>query len=256
MKIAYLLTIIINANYIIMECTTGKLKMNMKMLKMALAGLTFAVSGSANSTLITNGSFETGNFTGWDTQDLSIPFHPLQVSPEDFPIGFGFFGTLPTDGSFAAIHGFDGNGPGTIKISQDIFITDLSTIEFDYHASWDLISFGGPTSLERIFDINIEDIVGGTNLANFNILTVTPSIGDTGFLSARINLSDFIGQTVRLSFDWYVPENFTGPAFFQLDNVRSSTTNVHEPSTLVIFTLGFMGLILRKVRRNKCTQNI
>jgi hypothetical protein len=32
-------------------------------------------------------------------------------------------------------------------------------------------------------------------------------------------VSAFAGEAIRLSFEWFVPESFTGPAFFQLDNI-------------------------------------
>ena len=41
-----------------------------------------------------------------------------------------------------------------------------------------------------------------------------------------MNLSDFAGQSVRVSFQWDVPQSYSGPAFFQLDNVF---LHVHEP---------------------------
>jgi hypothetical protein len=60
------------------------------------------------------------------------------------------------------------------------------------------------------------------NLDSFNILTATAGTieFDTGDATGVVDLSAFVGQTVRLSFDFFVPQNFTGPAFFQLDNVR------------------------------------
>ena len=70
--------------------------------------------------------------------------------------------------------------------------------------------------------MNIEVAGGGANLDSFNILTATAGTieFDTGDITGVVDLSAFVGQTVRLSFDFFVPENFTGPAFFQLDNVR------------------------------------
>ncbi len=34
-----------------------------------------------------------------------------------------------------------------------------------------------------------------------------------------MSLAAFAGQTVFVRFLWNVPESFSGPAFFQLDNV-------------------------------------
>src|SRR6266571_7876292 len=69
--------------------------------------------------LMVNGSFETGDFTGWGTKDMATPFFPLSV------LGAGsgiLFPTAPTDGIYAAVSGFDGCGPDTIAIWQDVSI--------------------------------------------------------------------------------------------------------------------------------------
>ena len=172
----------------------------------------FVVSPDCNlpGNLINNCGFETGDFTGWEIQDLTTPLSPLQVQPGG------------TEGSYAATTGFDGNGPGTIRVSQDLSLPSSSTIEltFDYQASWNL-PFPGAT-LDRTFLVTIEPSGGGTPLDQTVILTANAgtSIPDTGDLSASVNLSAFAGQAVRISFDWWVPEDFSGPAFFQLDNVR------------------------------------
>ncbi len=40
---------------------------------------------------------------------------------------------------FAALHGFDGDGPGTIKIFQDIVLPPgTTTLQFDYRGAWEV----------------------------------------------------------------------------------------------------------------------
>jgi hypothetical protein len=205
-------------------------------------------SGVAQATLITNGSFETGTFAGWTTQDLSTPFSPLSIQTA----GTNTFGwpwsSTPTHGTFTAFHGFDGDGttgPNPIRISQDITVTSgQAMIDFDYRGAWDLITFCG-NCLNRIFDVNIEVAGGGANLANFNILTATAgtTVNDTGQLTGWVDLSAFVGQTVHLAFDWFIPDNFSGPAQFQLDNVRIS---VPEPAGFALLVLGMITLVFTK----------
>jgi len=47
---------------------------------------------------------------------------------------------------------------------------------------------------------------------------------DTGNLVGTVDISPFVNQAIRIVFEWFIPESFTGPGFFQLDNVL-----VHSP---------------------------
>ena len=213
--------------------------------------LLFALIGlhQVEATVIANASFETGDFSGWVAEDLSGNDLPLLVEQTGIYRGFGFFSSDPTDGIFTAMHGFDGNGPGTISIGQDLLITD-NYISFDYRAAWDLITFGGGTEA-RLIDVNVEEAGGGANLFTQNILVANPQarVLDTGNLTASINVSDFIGQTVRFSVDSYVPEERTGPAFVTIDNFRSSSAPIPEPSSILLLGAGIAGIIFVSKRK-------
>jgi hypothetical protein len=85
------------------------------------AVLLIGISGKSKAVdLITNGSFETGNFAGWVANDIGVPFYALDVRTAGTSPGFGLFVAAPTAGTWAVTHGFDGAGPGTIDISQDV----------------------------------------------------------------------------------------------------------------------------------------
>jgi len=172
-----------------------------------------------------NHSFETGDFTGWVTQDLLSPFEPLRVDASTgYEPGFGFgWGTAATDGLYTAYHGFDGDGLTSgfpISIAQDVTVHQPG-LSFDWRAAWDMLNFGPPTALDRTFDVVIRPSGGGAELARYNVLVATGATQnlDTGQQTTRINLGAFLGQNVRVSFEWTVPEDFSGPAHFQLDNV-------------------------------------
>ena len=85
--------------------------------------------------LLVNGSFETGDFTGWETEDMAVPFSALAVSPVDSHRPC----LSPTDGMYAVGHGFDGGGPDTIEFWQEV------TIPAGYRQS--CLRLGGPTKL-------------------------------------------------------------------------------------------------------------
>ena len=223
-----------------------------------LFGLTFCSNIQADIA-ITNGSFETGDFTGWIVVDNPSPFEAIEVEANGAPTTFGGFGpnvVIATDGGFAVNHGFDGNA-GTIQLSQDVGVVGVNDrVLFDFRAGWDLASFGA--SQDRVFQLRVETAGGGPTLAAFDLLTAaagTSTIGtgpnsDSGAQSADISLAAFAGQNVRLSFVWNLPETFSGPANAQLDNVRAvSLASIPEPVggvALMAATLLVGGLRRRK----------
>ena len=52
----------------------------MKKTCVMTVAVALGAAGAANAAFI-NGSFETGNFNGWVTQDLTSPFFTLSVNP-------------------------------------------------------------------------------------------------------------------------------------------------------------------------------
>lgn len=69
--------------------------------------------------------------------------------------------------------------------------------------------------------MNVEPAGGGSPLLSIPILTAQAqtAVPDTGNLAGVVDLA-FVGQTIRMSFDFFVPNDFSGPAFFQFDDVR------------------------------------
>lgn len=169
--------------------------------------------------VFTNCSFETGTFAGWSSTDLAVPFFAAQVAPPGTSPGIGSPST-PTDGGYSYVNGFDGNGPGVITLTQDVILSPNATrLEFDFRSAWIL---GG--TLDRHFRVNIEPSGGGVPLQSDLILTAAAGTtnADTGPLAGSVSVATFAGQSVRVVFAWEVPENFTGPAFFDLDHIRVS----------------------------------
>jgi hypothetical protein len=169
---------------------------------------------------LVNGSFETGDLSGWTVQDLTSPYRAFAAVGAGIKAAdFGSFLTAPTDGSFAALTGFDGNGPGDILLSQIVTVTaGATTLRFDYRGGWDL-TYGA--TIDRTFSVEILD-TSGSVLASTTLLTAVAgaTVNDTGIQAGAINLSAYQGTAIRIQFRWNVPQNYTGPAHFQLDNVR------------------------------------
>jgi hypothetical protein len=185
------------------------------------AVLLMSASGKANAVdLLTNGSFETGDFTGWIASDIGVPFYPLAVRAAGTSPGFGF-PAAPTEGTWAVTHGFDGGGPGTIDISQDVSIPAgfSAELSFDWRAGWNFLV---TATIPRTFDVVIEPSGGGAALQTTNILSAGPppaTVADNGPQVAVVDLSAFAGQSIRVKLSSFIPQSFTGPAHLQIDNV-------------------------------------
>lgn len=169
-----------------------------------------------------NCGFEAGDFTGWTTSDLKDPYLALgvvagtQSDPEEH------FTVTATEGEFFAVTGFDGNGPGTIELGQDLTLAAEPPAElvFDYRAGWDLLTYGA--KVDRSLDVQIEPAGGGAPIEVVEIL-VAPAGDmtiDTGVLQGVVDLSAYAGQTVFVRFVFTVPEVDSGPALAQIDHVR------------------------------------
>ena len=171
-----------------------------------------------------NLGLESGDFTGWTAADHPMPFIPMAVRPAGFSPGFNLFATAPTEGTMVMSNGFDGGTPApgaTILLTQELVVPkNKLNLQFDYRAGWDMVTFPGST-LPRVFSVDIEPSGGGAPLQTTTILTADPATQnfDTGNLRGTVPLASFAGQTVRVSFEWLIPEAFTGPGHFQLDNV-------------------------------------
>lgn len=203
---------------------------------------------------VVNCGFETGDFTGWVATDMADPFFPLLVAAGGLSPGFGLFTSAPAEGTLAMVNGFDGAGPDVIVVAQDVTLPAGAMMEFDYRAGWDMMNFGGSTH-DRVFSVEVEPAGGGPAMQTDVILVAQAGTIqlDTGPASATVDLSAFGGHHVRVSFEWFIPETFTGPAFFQLDNVQIMAAAPALPAealaTLAV-VLALAASVLLRRRRN------
>jgi subtilisin family serine protease len=174
--------------------------------------------------LIVNGSFETGDFSGWTVQTTGSPFQPWSVSGPGFGGGFDLAVTEPQDGSFVAWNGFDGGGPMEFTMFQDVTIpADTSpTLSWKDRIQWNF-TLGGPATLPRtrevlIVDPSTNDVLQQVSVFSTGTQAENP-IGDTGWRSHSADLSAFAGSTVRLLFRETVPQSGTGPGQAEFDAI-------------------------------------
>ena len=203
----------------------------------ALAALTIATTTAQASVLITNGDFETGNFTGW----ISGSYNPLSVG----------YSSLAGGGHYSARGNWNGIGPGTISLAQDIGVLAVgSSLSFDYHAY--VINFG---SGDRVFRVSLSPFGGGTPITTFEVFRVLGNSNGSQNGPTSLDFSAFAGQNVRVSFELTIPAFSSGPGNFELDNVTLTAAAVPEPAEYAAVTGLALGVFALVRRRKQVTCN-
>jgi hypothetical protein len=194
---------------------------------------------------IVNRSFEIGNFTGWDASVVGVPFQPWSVSPAGFGAGFGMLPTDPQEGNFVAWNGFDGAGPTSFRLTQDVEVPldpEFAVLSWRERIQWNF-TLGGFASLPRTHHVEILDPGSEALLATlFSFATgdqSTSPTGNTGWQLRSGDLADFAGQTVRLRFRQEIPQIFTGPAQLEIDDLRFGPPPDQLPQNVDDLITGF-----------------
>jgi hypothetical protein len=195
-----------------------------KLVRIALAVSVFAFGtvgiAHAGSNLVNNGSFETGDFTGWTVSGDTSFIGVCDVS--NCP------GFSPQDGNFAGYFGPVGD---TATISQTIATTPGDEYSLSFY---------------------LANPVGGTP-NYFNVTFGNSSFSFTNF-GVAFGWQQFTLTTLATSDQTQLSFTFRNdPAYWFLDNVtvEQSGGTVPEPSTLVLFgsgVLGLAGIARRKLR--------
>lgn len=214
--------------------------------------LGIATSGVGHATeLVTNGGFETGDFSGWNvvnnggTGGCGSNVYVVNSTGQE---GCGAL-AAPISGTYAAYNTFDGQAANYV-LSQQITLPNVitaATVSFLYEAS---MAYSGAS---RSFSVDLYDASGTTLLTSLYTQVFGGGEQDpwtTVTQEVTSALQAYAGNTVDLELINVVPESFTGPANFGLDNVSLDVTGtpVPEPASMaVLFTgLSVLGFARRK----------
>jgi hypothetical protein len=188
----------------------------MRHLRLSILALAMAAVCSATAfadSIVTNGNFQTGNFTGWQHNTSPVTNHPWAVVQN----GSNFYASTGCVG----IECIEGNSTQEAWLSQVLttVVGQTYTLTFDYSPV-----DGAPDQLE--VDFGSTDVV--------NLINVPDSIHTYSYtVTATTTATElqFLGQ-----------EN---PGFDYLDNVSvtANTAATPEPASLTLFGTGLFALV-------------
>lgn len=233
-------------------------------------------SSQVRAELITNGGFETGTFSGWtvgttqtdpfeaalfdgqNSQQISAGAGGYSWFVRDKPANYFGVGNIATPISgFSAFNGFDGS-QGYFFLRQNFSTTDLldsAILSFDYAVQSQYS--GNP----RVFTANILDSSGSTQLASvYSYTQATGNLPAWNPNNINLDLAPVLNSlgagNYQLEFRIDIPQFFTGPAQFAIDNIslQVELAAVPEPASLSVFSICMLGAFgaARRRRKQQC----
>ena len=189
-----------------------------------------AVLGNTSSDreLMTNRSFESGDFSGWThTTSGGTELTPWTVGPAG---GGFFFNSAPLSGTYSAYNGFDGDAGLQYDLYQDVTIpagSSGSQLTTNHRI---VTMANGVGTQNRTFQIALRDTSGQLlrTLFTQSISSSPTAQIDLGWQQHVFDVSAYAGQTVRVDFRETIPESYAGPALIELDNVSLKATVVTD----------------------------
>ncbi len=234
----------------------------------ALAAL-FGGAGPAIAGLITNGGFETGDFSGWTmTSQVASPEAGSWYigSTTSTPIS-GHTTVGPSSGTYYAVT--DQDAPGEYALTQKFTVPAHSTVTLTFNMF--VNNYTAPINSGPL-----DYTVANTMQGRVDILTAGASAFDTGagvvknlydgadggpangdtppdpYIAYSFNITPYVGQGGTFQLRFAGSDN-EGYLIMGVDNINITASAVPEPTTLILTIVGIAlaGLAGRGWRRQK-----
>lgn len=193
---------------------------------------TLCFSSSARAAeLITNGGFETGNFTGWTAVNAAGSFRNWAVTGSGFGGNDGgAFVPVPNatnviSGSFNAWNGVTANANSPYTLTQQITIPIGVNVRMTWLDRYQMnhtqfCTTGCGTATYSVQILNTSDVLLQTL---YIVNTPTNTNSNTGWVSHLANLTAYGGQTIRIRFRAINTVTLAGPGQLEIDAVSVQT---------------------------------
>lgn len=193
--------------------------------------------------LITNGSFETGNFSGWTATNASSAWRLWAVSPSGAggDDGSGYSpvptATVVQHGTRSAWNGVTAGDNQSFVLFQQITVPAGQTASIQWIDRYQLnyTQFCGTVANPCGTGHYFVEILNTSNVVLqtlYNVNTANNTNTNTGYVTHYALLgTNYAGQTIRIRFRTTVTSALEGPGQVEIDNVRFNAPAVFNPSS-------------------------
>jgi len=222
-----------------------------KMFYLVLVFLTVSYGNRSHAAdLIVNGSFETGNFTGWTATNPASAWRLWAVSASGAggDDGSGYTpvptATVVQHGTRSAWNGVTAGANTSFVLSQDVTIPAGQTASVQWVDRYQLnyTQFCGSGANPCGTGDYFVEILNTSNVLQrtlYTVHTANNTNSNTGYVTHYVLLGTaFAGQTIRLRFRTLVSNTLEGPGQVEIDNVRLNAPAVLNPSAAGVMVDG------------------
>ena len=187
--------------------------------------IAFSASIGFGAELVTNGGFETGDFTGWTVINPVDPWMPWEVSPSGTGGGYSPVPDVTSvqHGTYNAWNGVTSD-IGSFLLYQDITIPVGSAVRMTWTDRYQMNHTSFCTDCgTATYAVEVLDTSDNLLQTLYTITTLTGVNSNTGVVNHVADLTSYQGQTIRIRFRATVDYSYSGPGQVEIDAVSVQT---------------------------------